>query len=171
VHWPARCVQRCAIHGFANLECFGARATRKRNGSFVFARIIVFARNGSYTRIDLYKLVSLSRARRTRRLARIGSDRSYRARIGCIALVSVVIIGSYWSYRSCWLVLTRICPYRTRISSYELVLARMNSYWVALACVTLVLASHSYLFSSYELVLGRFGLRHTRASTALVLAL
>ena len=41
----------------ANLEKlrFGAQATRKRIGSFVFARIkLVFALDGFYTRIDLY---------------------------------------------------------------------------------------------------------------------
>ena len=115
---------------------FGARATHKRIGSFVFARIkLVFARNGFYTRIDLYELVLIALARSSNSywLARIGSDRSYRAHIVHTR------IGSYWSYRSCWLVLTRICPYRTRISSYQLVLVR-------------------------------FGLRHTRASIALVLA-
>jgi hypothetical protein len=76
---------------------FGARATRKRIGSFVFARIkLVFARNGFYTRIDLYELVIITLARSSHSywLARIGSDRSYRAHIGRIALVSYTLVSA-----------------------------------------------------------------------------
>jgi hypothetical protein len=96
VHWPARRVQRCTIHGCANLEKL-LLAHEPHGGSFVFARIkLVFARNGFYTRIDLYELVIITLARSSHSywLARIGSDRSYRAHIGRIALASYTLVSA-----------------------------------------------------------------------------